>query len=404
MQNFHDFETIPFNKSNDHNGIISDNNNFETSSGAKVMKININSNPNDSMKRVYSICDLSCSSESYEEYAAMFDVDEEEIADEEASWSISSHSAECWLRENDHSISAAEFQNVFSESSRATIKNKSFDPWEYDIEEEAFECTTPEDNILVLNRIPQTISFSLDKAAEEISISGYMSQPSTPAGCVPASHQFQPTPQPQATIISQYLCKAYVPFSRRMTRIEQQRIIPTTIKAERVTPEIHENKYASRTIFDPPAVSPSVSEADCIHFNNINRKIEEYLNVQSARNYSYGLNSSNVIHMNEIDSMTSSSSDPQSKGLHDCGVKSSIDAGADASNEFPSKQPRPQRKRKDFLEGISMGFFSGQKVDLDAMASSPASKHIAKKPRKPKKDLLANVNMGFFSELVSFEP
>ncbi|KAL7463075.1 hypothetical protein ACHAXS_003451 [Conticribra weissflogii] len=400
MQNFHDYDAIASNRSNNCNGIISNNSDCDHSTRAEALNTIIDSNPSNSTKRVYSICNLSCSSESYKEYAALFDFDKEAIADEEASWSISSHSAECWLCENENSISTSEFQNVFVDNYPANKEDTPYEPWEYDVEEGASKCSTPEDDVCMLDRIPQTISFSRNKVNDEASISENMSQMTSPVGNISESHPFQPKLQPQVPIISQYLCNVYVPFSRRFARRNQQHTIPA-IKAERITPVHHENKHASNTLFHPHAVSPTFTESDCMHFNQ-KQTIDRYLSAQSARNYSYNANIDNCTHMNEISVVPSSASNSYSELLHDSGIKKSIDANMNTSNELPSKQSRPQRKRKDLLEGISMGFFSGQKVDLETI-DAPAPKHSRKKTRKPKKDLLANVEMGYFSNLAALE-
>ncbi len=84
MENFHHSDAIALNRNNNCNVIISNNNDCDHSTRAKAININIDSNPGNSTKRVYSICNLSCSSESYKEYAAILDFDKEEIADEEA--------------------------------------------------------------------------------------------------------------------------------------------------------------------------------------------------------------------------------------------------------------------------------------------------------------------------------
>ena len=60
---------------------------------------------------------------------------------------------------------------------------------------------------------------------------------------------------------------------------------------------------------------------------------------------------------------------------------------------------RPRKTKPDLLEGITMGFFSGQEVDLDAIAlNNPApTKSTKRRRRNPGQDFLKDISMGFFS-------
>lgn len=143
--------------------------------------------------------------------------------------------------------------------------------------------------------------------------------------------------------------------------------VPLSRQVERRHKEMRQSKRAGK-------VESSPKSSALNSFSTINRS--SFPTTVYARSSNASGADGNVIYVQEVTGCESR-------------TKSDTKAAKEKKNEKP--------KQADLLRNISIGFFSGREIDVDAISSNPPQKIVQKRSRKPKSDLLKDIGMGFFS-------